>query len=70
MQEPNLLERMASIDAISQIDALAGWLSFKDAKTLEAYIKNQLITSLLKGYSMEKDTLTSPVYKYLKAYNM
>ena len=34
----NLLERMASIDAISQIDALAGWFSFKDAKTLEAYI--------------------------------
>lgn len=69
-KDVNLLERMASIDAISQIDALAGWLPFKDSKTLEAYIEYQIIASFLKGYSMEKAVLTSPVYKYLKAYNM
>lgn len=68
--EVNLLERMASIDAISQIDTLAGRLPFKDSKTIKAYIEYQILTSFLKGYSMEKGALTSPVYKYLKAYNM
>lgn len=62
--------RIAKIDAINQISALANWLSIKDKETLENYINYEIISSLLQGYSYEKEIVKSPVFKYLNKYNL
>lgn len=66
----DLCGRMARIDAISQIDAIASWLSVKDRETLELYVKYEFLASLLKGYNYEKGMLRCPIFKYLNKYNL
>lgn len=66
----NLCGRMASIDAINQINTIASWLPIKDKEALENYIEYEVLSSLLHGYSFEKGILRCPVFKYLNKYNL
>ena len=66
----NLCQRMSSIDALEQVDFLAGWLPFDDKKLLEIYLEHEILSTILNGYINEDGILLSPVYRYLSEYNL
>lgn len=63
------LERMAVIDALKKVWAIAGWIHFEDADIVKDYYYYETTKAMLKDYYIDKNgSLVCPAYTFLSKY--